>query len=340
VEAALLADNSHTCCICHTDYRHVQIHHIDGNPGNNNPQNLAVVCLNCHSRVTGKEGLGKSISHLEVAEFKRRWEKECEAALKATAERRLIERAVEARTLLEVSGPDALFPLYVNSDLVKRVAARVGFNVGENVRLGEVDGLVAALKRAKLLSKRRPDKLKEHDNRKLVFERVTATKLVFPSTLLQTKLPQLRELAVWVAEPDEQVLSARGDDVWDFSGTFLYLVTPLYDYKQSETFMSGCSSLQVISNLVTGKPFMARDWSEPLGRKSFLHPIDKLRSMGAILIDHREIETLYMCRYFSDEQRFMTDKAAYRVHDLLAYPLVIHNDPDFLKSQLGKLSAK
>jgi hypothetical protein len=75
----VLAANHHTCCICRERRKHVQIHHIDGDPSNNDPENLAVVCLDDHSRVTGNEGLGRSFKPGEVAKYKRQWEGTCRA---------------------------------------------------------------------------------------------------------------------------------------------------------------------------------------------------------------------------------------------------------------------
>lgn len=75
--AYVLTANKHTCCICHEPRKHVQLHHIDGDPSNNVPENLAVLCLDCHSRVTGDEGLGRRFTPDEVREYKRRWEARC-----------------------------------------------------------------------------------------------------------------------------------------------------------------------------------------------------------------------------------------------------------------------
>src|SRR2546422_6233881 len=41
--------------------------------------NLAVVCLDCHSRVTGARGLGQSYRPGEVRKYKRTWERRLEA---------------------------------------------------------------------------------------------------------------------------------------------------------------------------------------------------------------------------------------------------------------------
>lgn len=76
---ALVADEvlfraDHTCCICRVRGKDVQIHHIDGNAANNKPANLAVVCLDCHSKVSGSRGLGKSYTPGEVRRYKRSWD--------------------------------------------------------------------------------------------------------------------------------------------------------------------------------------------------------------------------------------------------------------------------
>lgn len=74
LEAKLLFDNNHTCCICRTHGKQVQIHHIDGNPGNHRAANLAVVCLDCHSLVTSDAGLGRKYMPAELRHYKRDWE--------------------------------------------------------------------------------------------------------------------------------------------------------------------------------------------------------------------------------------------------------------------------
>jgi hypothetical protein len=68
----------HRCCICHEPRKHVQIHHIDGNPSNNEWENLAVLCVDCHSLVTGDQGFGKKYSEREVKLYKSNWEQQCD----------------------------------------------------------------------------------------------------------------------------------------------------------------------------------------------------------------------------------------------------------------------
>ncbi|MBN1972822.1 MAG: HNH endonuclease [Sedimentisphaerales bacterium] len=73
-EVEVLFLNRHTCCICHDKGKDVQIHHIDGDNSNNDISNLSILCLDCHSRVTGTRGLGKSYSSLELKLYKKEWE--------------------------------------------------------------------------------------------------------------------------------------------------------------------------------------------------------------------------------------------------------------------------
>jgi hypothetical protein len=47
--AAVMFASDRTCCICRLEKHKVQIHHIDENPSNNTFDNLAVICLHCHS---------------------------------------------------------------------------------------------------------------------------------------------------------------------------------------------------------------------------------------------------------------------------------------------------
>jgi hypothetical protein len=74
IEASVLFENEHTCCICRERGKDVITHHIDGDKNNNDSTNLAVVCLDCHSKITGARGLGRKYSTMEVRKYKRDWE--------------------------------------------------------------------------------------------------------------------------------------------------------------------------------------------------------------------------------------------------------------------------
>jgi len=81
-ERNLLIRNKHCCCICQKDGhgKEINIHHIDGDNGNNAISNLAVLCLVHASQADaglakGKLGSGKKLKPDAVAEYKNQWEK-------------------------------------------------------------------------------------------------------------------------------------------------------------------------------------------------------------------------------------------------------------------------
>ena len=76
VETRLMANNRHTCCLCH-GHKDVVIHHIDEDSSNNNPENLCVLCTGCHSDVHSNHGFGRKFTPDEVRIYKNGWEKMC-----------------------------------------------------------------------------------------------------------------------------------------------------------------------------------------------------------------------------------------------------------------------
>jgi hypothetical protein len=325
VETEVMVANRHTCCVCNTPNLDVQLHHIDSNRANTVAQNLAVVCVQDHSRLTSDGGLGRRFTRAEVTEYKRIWEAKCKSLFEAQTSREEIEKTLEDRNEGKRMSHKDLIPMYSNPDLARAIGAAVGVEIDGHFGAYLIDRLTVALAGNGRLSYTRPTTRAAYEPNQLIRETVAATKVIIRHQTLKDTVPGVRELAVWVAEPGAESLRRRKDDRYDFTGTFLYLVTALYDEGQLDTFYSGCSALQVISNLVTGQPFLTVDWEEPLARGSYAHPIEKLTSIGGIVIDKRIIETLYKPRYISDEQCFIDGDTAYRVHDLLAYPLFIGN---------------
>jgi hypothetical protein len=59
------------------------IHHIDGNPANNGITNLAALCLDHHDMASMQLGLTKKLKPNQVRTYKKRWEAECAADMKA-----------------------------------------------------------------------------------------------------------------------------------------------------------------------------------------------------------------------------------------------------------------
>jgi len=157
--------------------------------------------------------------------------------------------------------------------------------------------------------------------RPFVFEKTLAKKMIFPRELLAA-VPSIREFAVWVSDPNPDDFNLNGEP-WEFTSTFLYLSETHIDGQGFRTVYSGCSALQAIANAVSGSPILATNTREPLGRGSDLHPIEKLRALGAQAGDERQIECLYQMRYMTDEQCYTVDSRKRRVNDLLGYPLYI-----------------
>jgi hypothetical protein len=71
--ARVLYLSDRTCCICRSPGKPIQIHHVDENPANNNEENLAVLCLDCHhlTQITG--GFGRQLDADQVTLYRNDW---------------------------------------------------------------------------------------------------------------------------------------------------------------------------------------------------------------------------------------------------------------------------
>lgn len=333
----VLVANGHTCCICKEPGGSVQIHHIDGNPRNNKPENLAVLCLLHHSRVTGDEGLGRRFSKDEVRKYKVLWEDQISESRRERQKSDAIMKTSLAKHP-NWFGPRSRFQLttrdghhreleFLNKKLMPLAVRSAGLSK-MNIQSVNDEGLellVRSLRERDLLSFHRPNNHKEAKVHPFVFEQsCVATKVLFFPGFLKKSVPSLKELAIWVSSPTAATGGHDASNAWNFDGTFLYIVESFWqEDTELATVFSGCSALQALSNVVTGQPFFKRDSNEALGRRSFLHPVEKLKGLGGIVMDERTIEVLYKTRYMTDEQCFVDDEKAYRVHDLLAYPVFV-----------------
>jgi hypothetical protein len=73
-QAQILFDCDRVCCICHDRTRkQIQVHHIDSDNKNNEYQNLAVLCLECHGDTMLKGGFGRKLSDVEVRMYRDDW---------------------------------------------------------------------------------------------------------------------------------------------------------------------------------------------------------------------------------------------------------------------------
>ncbi|HEY7349573.1 MAG TPA: HNH endonuclease signature motif containing protein [Ktedonobacterales bacterium] len=62
-----------TCCKCHIPKKPIQLHHIDEDPSNNNSQNLAVLCLECHDETQASGGFGRKLTAGQVRLYRDAW---------------------------------------------------------------------------------------------------------------------------------------------------------------------------------------------------------------------------------------------------------------------------
>jgi hypothetical protein len=78
VAALVLYRAERTCCVCREARKAVQIHHIDENPANNDPENLSVLCLQCHNDTQVRGGFGRKLDAAQVRRFREEWAKTVE----------------------------------------------------------------------------------------------------------------------------------------------------------------------------------------------------------------------------------------------------------------------
>lgn len=70
--ADVLYFSDHTCCICGQPGP-PNIHHIDENPANNNPENLAVLCLLHHNQAHVTGGFARQLSKDSIRKYRDEW---------------------------------------------------------------------------------------------------------------------------------------------------------------------------------------------------------------------------------------------------------------------------
>lgn len=73
ISALVLFSSDSTCCICWKPGLAVQIHHIDGNRTNHSPDNLAVLCLDCHNKTQISGGFGRKLKKEVVRLYRDGW---------------------------------------------------------------------------------------------------------------------------------------------------------------------------------------------------------------------------------------------------------------------------
>ncbi len=188
-----------------------------------------------------------------------------------------------------------------------------------------IDKIIKLLEKREMLSRERPETIRdsyELNAPLFTLEECRATKVILPIPK-SSSLSQLGDLVVWISDPPT-IPNLSMDNSWTKPVTFLYLVESNWDDGKFTSPWSGCSALQAVVNILSGEPlFSVCRGGEPFGRDDFVHPINKLRRIGAYATDERKIVTLYKRRLISDEQCALIGDHAFRLHDLLGYPLFI-----------------
>lgn len=102
-----------TCCVCREPRRPTQIHHIDDDPSNNNPENLAVLCLDHHHETQVSGGFARKLDAAQVRRYRDEWHRVVE-----DRRTRPVERSSDPpRTDRE---PDASHRLEHDRDIFRR----------------------------------------------------------------------------------------------------------------------------------------------------------------------------------------------------------------------------
>ncbi len=71
--AKVMFASDRTCCVCRLHSPKVQIHHIDEDPSNNAFENLAVICLHCHSDAHTKGAFVRNLTPELIRLYNSSW---------------------------------------------------------------------------------------------------------------------------------------------------------------------------------------------------------------------------------------------------------------------------
>jgi hypothetical protein len=59
--------------VCRDRHKPVQIHHIDEDPSNGEPDNLAVLCFDCHRKTQLKGGFDRKLDAAQIRRYRSDW---------------------------------------------------------------------------------------------------------------------------------------------------------------------------------------------------------------------------------------------------------------------------
>jgi hypothetical protein len=76
LKSEILSRSNNRCCVCQTPF--VVLHHIDEDPSNNDIDNIAPLCPNCHSQAHSKSMLTTNLTASRLKVLRDRWYSYCE----------------------------------------------------------------------------------------------------------------------------------------------------------------------------------------------------------------------------------------------------------------------
>jgi hypothetical protein len=123
IERAILLGNRHACCVCQKP--RVQLHHIDSNPSNNDPSNVAALCLDHHDMATMQIGLTKKLQPEDVRTYKAEWEERCRNDILALSRKRFTFYYCIYKNPQRLLGAYASLSEHERKSAVKRIRARL-----------------------------------------------------------------------------------------------------------------------------------------------------------------------------------------------------------------------
>jgi hypothetical protein len=100
--ARVLFASDRRCCVCRDENIKCQIHHIDGEPSHNSFENLAVICLNCHSDAHSRGAFVRNLTPDLIRLYNDSWRKIVALKLAPPADRGG-EREYMSEVFLELS---------------------------------------------------------------------------------------------------------------------------------------------------------------------------------------------------------------------------------------------
>jgi hypothetical protein len=130
VAADVLFRHDRTCCVCQERGKPVQIHHIDDDPSNNAPTNLAALCFDCHNDTQIKGGFGRKLNAAQVIKYRDDWMKRV-AEIRSKADKSdglglKIERSTQTKS------PDRSTPNITNIQGIVTQDQKGGQNIVNN----------------------------------------------------------------------------------------------------------------------------------------------------------------------------------------------------------------